>query len=397
MLTKRGQQGAAGGAAVLLVVIAALIIGFVILIPPADRAELLGTPTGTGSNNSAGVAIGDRLLDVTPGRIDYLSQRVVEHPLPVVNLFTSTESRVLEERGTLLTKKGIFTNDEAQLRFALDNPSTTDRVLLGFTVRESKGPLEILLNGERVFEGELKVGNVAPVSLAKSMLTADNTLTFRSGSVGAAFWRTHKVTLDAVKVLADVTQLDAQFSRHSFLVSDTEKAALERLVLKFQPDCIYTQVGRLSVMVNGREVYNAVPDCEVAMVPIEFGSATVNAGENEVVFRAERGSYLLSHIVLESHLKEIDYPTYYFELSNEDFNAVERGDRKVHVTMFFVDVVETKKMDLLVNGHINQFESNERSYSFDISDDIEQGNNAVKLKPRRSVEVRRMVIELVKD
>ncbi len=396
MYTKRGQQGSAAGATVLLVVIAVVIVMFVILIPPADRAELLGTPnSGSGNGISGSNGTGARLVDVAPGRIDFIGQTNVEHPMPAVTLQVTTQSQQLGERASLSVRRGIFTKAPGEMTFSLDNPSITDRILLGFVVEESQGPVQILLNGQVVFDGELTVGNTAPLSLPKSMLSSQNTISFVSASPGIIFWRTNHVILRNVKVLADVTQTDSQLSHQTFLVSDTEKIALEKMVLKFQPDCQFNTVGRLSVTVNNHEIYNAVPDCELAMVPIEFAPSIVISGGNDITFRTEKGNYFLSHVVLQSRLKAIDYPTYYFELSHEDFQAVHEGGKDVRVSLYFVDVVDSKQVDLFVNGHINQFDTKDKSYSFSIGDDIEEGNNAVKVKPRRSLEVRRLLVELV--
>src|SRR3989344_6751564 len=92
--TKRGQSAA--GAAVLIAIIAVLIVGFVVLIPPQERAKLLNE----GSNTSTIIpaTIEKKLLAVSPGRIDYLAQKEIEHPIPVVNIYARTEAKVLAEK-----------------------------------------------------------------------------------------------------------------------------------------------------------------------------------------------------------------------------------------------------------------------------------------------------------
>ena len=98
---KRGQSAA--GAAVLIAIIAALIIFFVILIPQKDREKLLEDETDT-TPTIPGVTE-KNLLAVSPGRIDYLAQKEMEHQLPVINIYTQTEAKILAEKNVAYAKK----------------------------------------------------------------------------------------------------------------------------------------------------------------------------------------------------------------------------------------------------------------------------------------------------
>ena len=202
--------------------------------------------------------------------------------------------------------------------------------------------------------------------------------------------------LENVKIVADVTSLEAQESKNIFLVSDVEKRNLERVILKFKPECDYTKVGKLDVLINSKEIYSAIPDCELSLVPIEFSPEIVFQGENEIVFRANKGTYLLSHIIIESELKSLEYPTYYFELSYEQYQEVLNEKLRVRLDLEFVDVVVSKYGELVFNGHTKGFDTKEISYTIDLSDDIVQGNNALKIKPKKTLDIREITIDLVK-
>ena len=93
------------------------------------------------------------------------------------------------------------------------------------------------------------------------------------------------------------------------------------------------------VMINGKVVYSAVPDCDLSMVPIELSPGALNQGENEIIFKTERGTYLLTHVVIESELKEVDFPTYYFELTAQQYKDVREERNAVRLKLDFVDVV----------------------------------------------------------
>ncbi len=390
---------AAAGAAVLLAVIAGVIIFFVILVPPQERAKLLdeeGIVTDSGNVSDIFDDVEDKnLLLEKPGRIDYLAQKKIGHSLPVVTIYTKKESLILAEKGFVSAKRAIFTEKEGEFHFAIDDLSNTESVLLSFNVRKAEGELLVFLNGEEVFQGEVEEGSIPPLNLPKNMLQKQNVVTFGVSSPGVAFWLTHAVSIDDLKVVGEVTNVDAQYSENVFLVSKTEKENLEKVVLKFQPDCIFSDVGKLRVMVNAKEIYSAVPDCALKMVPIEFSPSMVMEGENRLIFYTEKGTYQLSHAVIESNLKEVDFPTFYFELSHEEFKSIENDKKRARLKINFVDVVDSKKGDLVFNGHLTSFDTKEVEYVLDLSEDVVKGNNALKIKPKKTLELRELRVDLI--
>ncbi len=396
---KRGQ---AAGAAILLVVIAGLLVMFILNLSPDDRAELLGEEvrrddrrTSDPDDNESEV-VTRILLEENPGRVDYLSERQIEHPLPVVNVFTREEAAVLAQKNLAYVKKNVFDEEPSQFTFSIDDFQNTGNVLLSFSVSQASGRLLIDLNGQVIYNGEVPTTAINPISLPRDLLQADNVMTFSASSPGVAFWHTNEIQLENIKIIADVKNTEAQTSRHVFLVSNTEKRNLEDIMLKFQPTCTFNDVGPLNIRINGKEVYSGVPDCNLAMVPIAFDPAIVREGENTIVFSTSRGNYILTHINIESELEDLVFPTYYFDVSNEDFEKIRDGDRRARLQLDFVDVVTSKFGDVVVNGHLNHFDTREVSYRIDITDDLENGRNSVKIKPRKTVEIRELQVELVK-
>ena len=155
-------------------------------------------------------------------------------------------------------------------------------------------------------------------------------------------------------------------------------------------------MGKLQILINGNEIYSGVPDCELSLIPLEFSPALVYQGENEIIFRTNEGTYILSHIVVESQLKKLEYPTYYFELSYEQYQDVLNDKLRLRLDVDFVDVVTSKYGELIFNGHIKNFDTKEVSFTTDLSEDIVQGNNALKIKPKKTLDVREVKVDLVK-
>ena len=61
-----------------------------------------------------------------------------------------------------------------------------------------------------------------------------------------------------------------------------------------------------------------------------------------------------------------------------------------------MDVVSSKYGELIFNGHAKNFDTKEVTYILDLSDDIVQGNNALKVKPDKTIEVQELRVDLVK-
>ena len=160
---KRGQNAA--GAAIFLAVVTGLMIAFIIAIPPSERAELLGESSSSSSSSSNGSTTSgsdfvtarslENVLNVNPGRIDFLAQDQIDHPLPVVNVFTATEAQVLAEANVIVLKRGVFTNERGELDFRLDSLMDTEDLLLNFNVETGSGELKITVNERELFNGEI--------------------------------------------------------------------------------------------------------------------------------------------------------------------------------------------------------------------------------------------------
>jgi hypothetical protein len=255
----------------------------------------------------------------------------------------------------------------------------------------------VLLNDQEILNREVLSGNVDPVSLPQRLLKTENRLIFRVGSPGAAFWRTNEYMLENVQVTADVTRTDAKRSKNVFLVSALESNNIDRAALRFQPDCDTAESGPLDIWINEYNVYSGVPDCGVTRERIEFAPTYLRVGENEIVFAIENGDYTITQIAVESQLKQIDFPAYFFELSEEQFRDIKNGTKEVVLRMDFVDTTERKQGQIFVNGHTVGFDTKGLFIEEEITRDIEKGSNSIKIKPENTIDVRKLTVRLVKD
>ena len=367
------------GAAVLILLIAALIVLYILFLPPQARQDILDQPGPDGS----GIATKDLLIE-SPGRIEVLESGSVEHNLPAVNLFSTTQAVVIKTLSSLYVKRGVLDRQPANVTFALENVAHTDNVLLGFTYRSSRGRLVIKLNGYEIFNSELR-SIMEPVRIPHELLKESNLLTFEASEVGFRFWTTNEHGLENIKLTAEVTDVSTQEAKAVFHVTTTEKNNLNRVFLKFMPDCRQATIGVLDVFLNNHNVFSAVPDCTV-LRSLELAPEYLISSENTLLFKTTKGVYVIDLIQVKAQLKEISYPAYYFEIKQELYDAILRSGT-VELSLEFSNDVDMKRADVFINGHARSISTSENSVALPITPFVARGNNVVELRPRTTLDV----------
>ncbi len=386
-MSKRAQSSGAG-AAVLVAIIAAFIVLYILFLPPPEREALLEDGTGARVTGTEAPG-GNLLLKESPGRLDFLEHDEIEHSLPSVNLFSTTTSVLLSSIDSVYVKNGWFDKASRNISFAVDDLAHTTNVQAVFNIdkpEETTGKLILKLNGEEIFRNSIATRSVPPITLSKSLIKEDNVLEVSAEDVGMAFWRTNDFTLKTVKIIGDVTDISTQKATNMFIVSSTEKNNLDRVFVRFFPHCRPTDVGILNIFLNDKEIFSAVPDCGLLRT-MEILPSTILSGENTLAFSTNKGAYLIDQVSVKSELKELTFPTYYFEVSDSRYASIRGGRSRVTLRMKFADAVETKKAEIFINGYSRGFTTKERVYELEIGPYISKGNNVVEIKPLTTLDV----------
>ena len=381
MIKRKKGQGAVG-AAILVAIIAILVVLYVLFLPPSERGELFeeyGEPIVEPGENIT-------LLSEFPGRLDYVAQTEIEHSLPSVNLNIFTESKIIKQADSLYISKSLFGERKENISFELRNAEDVEELLLNFIVKKSDGRLIILFNGHEVYNNDIESANINPIRI-RDYIQTNNNLVFKVSSPGIQFWDTNEYSLVNILLSANVMNKEAQESIVKFIISDTEKNNLDKANLKIFPECDIRQVGKLDVSVNGFNLYSAIPDCGLPMPSIEFPSEYLYAGENILKFKTERGKYLIYQIRIKSDLRSLEYPVYYFELSQEEYDNIQDNESQIMLTLRFPDAVDYKNGKILINGHAEGIDQQGLIWEEDISEWIVKGNNAIKVEPRKTLDI----------
>ncbi|MFH1408357.1 MAG: hypothetical protein ABIH34_00455 [Nanoarchaeota archaeon] len=382
---KRAQ---AAGAAALIAMIAVFIVLYILFLPAEERAALLDEDFDDDDSNDDDIdeiKINRTLIKESPGLLDDLSTDEFEHDLPSITLFASTSASMIKEVGSIYAKNGVFDKNDARITFLIDDLANTNNVLLSFVAEKRKGMLTITLNGEQIFAGELSQANAPPISIQRSMLRDNNELRFSVSSVGWMFWRTNEYELRNLLITSDITDVSGQESKNVFLISAIEKENLDEAKIRFVPEC-EGDAGRLRVSINNKEIFNAIPDCGSPIVQ-EFSPGYLSQGENRVVFSTDKGRVIIDRIQVHTDLRELKFPTYYFDLSEKDVDEIASGDKTINMTFRFIEDEEQKKADIFVNGHRTQLFTYERFWSRNLDNFVEPDSNGIKIEPDGTLEL----------
>lgn len=313
----------AAGAANLIIAITVLIIIYILFLPPQDRANLLGegttvTTPSTTTRPDSQVSRSSFVLDVVPGTIDYSALNEIDIPLNSFTLINNIEAQVLEEYNPFHIKNGIGDRVSKNLTLNLPNLINIENVQLSFRTRVHKGVLTITVNGNTVYQFDINTQNPAPVNIKKSLLSTQNNIEFSVSGVGFRFWETNEYSFEDVKIIADVADTSRQTGLNTFFITKEQANLVERARLRFNPDCNRFDVGNLIISINDRTVFAGVPDCGSPNF-IDFAPNYIYTGRNSIVFKSEKGSYLIDLINLRLDLEKNQAPIYYFELDRDLF------------------------------------------------------------------------------
>lgn len=388
----------AGGAAVLVALIALFIVFYILFLPPSERDALLNN-----TDNST-ISTSDSLKNATliferPGKLNYVTTQAIEHSMNAFTLFKTTETQIIDSTSSLYVKSNIFEKQAKQIQFGVDDIKNTENYVLTFNVPKHTGRLSIGLNGNPIYEDTIDTANPAPIKLPKTNIKTNNVLEFTVSGVGWAFWSSNEYGLDGIQILGDVTDVSRQESQGTIFVEREEFDNLQKVTLQFNPECKIKEVGDLTISINGILIFSGIPDCGVLNFK-DIPKDKLEEGQNSITFRTNKGTYLVDNVMVETGLKKINYPTYYFELTDKQFNDLKNGDRNLNVTLKYVDIGEPKRAKIIVNGHIMSVDAKTKLKSQKAipSEYIEnRENNYIRIEPdRNDVEIAQMQVFLYK-
>ncbi len=385
-MNKRAQGGL--NAAILVAIIAGLIILYIIFLPTSQREKFLENATETGQENQ------NILLKVNPGSLSTSQGLEDQKNIPDAFLVETTNAKEIKKINPFIVRNGWFDKKIAKIEFDIEDLENTDNVVLSFTTKKRNGVLTIKLNGVIIFENELTSELTEPVKLDKKLLQKSNILELSVSSVGAKFWTTNEYSFENVKIIGDITDTSRQESTNIFTLTDSEYASMDKATLKFIPFCSdIKDLGNLDIFVNNKKLFSTIPACDTSYKQ-SIPKSVLNEGENNIVFKTNKGSYSVEQIKIELEFKEPKVKTYFFEITSGLFDKVRDGDNSLILVLKFADYGQ-KEVKLDVNGRAEMIETGKVEFSKNIDSKISEGNNFVRIEPIEDVEILELRIEVV--
>ena len=397
MNNKKAQGTSAASATGFIALVVGLIILYIIFLPPEERAELLGeNETIEEENGVVSVETEENILLLEyPGRLDYLKEKEYEHDISPFYLSKTINAQELDTINPFVIRHGLFDEVKKEVPVKISDLKNTENILLSFTAKKYSGLLTIKLNNINIFESEITTSNPKPIKLKKDYLEEDNMLEFSVSGTGAKFWSTNIYSLDDIRIVGDVADISRQESKNIFFISENEKLNLEIAKLRFLPQCKPEDVGKLDILINYQNVFSGVPDCGGINV-YSFSTNVLYTGDNNIVFKTDKGSYLIEQIKVQTSLRELIYPTYYFEINETTIEKIKGDTYDAVLSIEFVDDKKNKEMNLNINNRMTSVDTEEAKYLKKIDDYLREGNNFIKIEPLSMLDIIELKVELEK-
>jgi hypothetical protein len=390
---KNKAQASGAQAAVLVFIILVIIVAYIALLPPDDRQDLLDEHSSNTTHRSA-VTDNFTVLEENPKRIDYIPKDEYDHLIPSFKIYRTVNSFEIAKQKSIIAKNNWFDKKVGTMPFKIENLDLTGNILLSFVPTTHDGILVIKLNGQPIMEEALTQRVFEPLELPRDYLQAENELEFSVSEAGWQFWKSNEYQLDNIRITGDITDISRQESMNVFTISDVEKNNMEKISLRYNPDCTSSDVGMLDIMVNGYRISSGVPDC-ATLNKVEFSTDILNEGQNRITFKTTQGSYLIDQIMIKSELKAATYPVYYFDINSTHWKDITNNKADVNLTFRFVDDLEDKTADIYVNGRKIRMDTGELTWTKLLDGYVIQGTNSMKIVPETVLDVVKLKIEIL--
>jgi len=383
---KRAQVSQGGSAAALVGIILLIVIFYIMFLPPSERTALLEGEE-TEDEEDEDEEVNETLLSEAVGTLSYLGRDKIEKTIPNIYLAEITSAKEIERFNPFYIRNSWFDKKTKTLDFKMENIENTDNVLLSFKARTHKGILTIKLNDRVIYEYSVSKLDVDPIKIKKEYLKENNVFEFSVSGVGAGFWRTNEYSIEDIRILADITDLSRQKAQNTFTLTSGEYQNTNSATIRLIPYCdVQEDVGILEIWINNHRIYASTPVCDDPIVQ-EFSTDIVNAGENNIVFKSNRGSYSIEQVRLTFDLKETKSVTYYFELSEEDYDDIVDEKQYIILELEFVDDDEPKEAEIDVNKHKTMLDITRPEYKRTINNWVNAGNNHITIKPKTLLKI----------
>ncbi|MCK5629387.1 MAG: hypothetical protein KAI26_02105 [Nanoarchaeota archaeon] len=394
-MIKKGQSPGSH-AATLVLIILLLIIFYILFLAPEEREKLLEDDDSTSTiRRDRTTGLPEDVLLEKKGIIMSPFEQEEYKELPSVYLFEIINAKEIATFNPFIIKSGWFDKEFKNFTFAIDDLEKTENILLSMRINEGEGILTIKLNGHLLYEYTAGKGDITPISIDTQYLKDINNIEFLVDGVGAKFWKTNEYRIENVKLTADITDISKQKSKNIFTISESEYENIKSAKIHFTPLCKEGKTGILDILLNNREIFSAIPECNDHYVQ-PISTSLLEEGENYMTFQTTKGTYTIESIEISVAYKEEQGWRYSFYLDEEEYDRIISGEDDIELKIEFRENYE-KRGAFRINDHGDEFDLDEDEdyYDYDISRWVDEGSNTLVIEPDTRLNIDYLRIELV--
>ncbi len=378
-MNKRGQGTSAGNVATVIALIALFLLVYILLLPEADRNELLGIDTSIDGKDGEVTGVGDVLLSEFIGKVEPEDKaKKILHEISNVNLFTKEEAELITLSENVKVSKGIFSSRDQNLFFKIDNPDDVLKAELYLVVDSGEGDLIIEINGNEFYRNEVSGGQVR-IEIPLGYLATANSLRISIGGFGMKEYSLREIKL------RKQAEIKNRVARRTLSVDAKERAEMRSAIIRYSIFCDRNEKEVLTISLNDNLIYSDVPFCNLEEDSIELDSELFRAGVNNLDFETE-GDYLIEGINLKTFSGDDDIPEYFFALNDDDFIRTRRGLNEIVAGFEFSLKDDRKNFILEINGKEINVDTTKDTELILLTEFIEQ-ENLIRIDAKNSFEI----------
>ena len=391
--SKRGAN--ASGAGTFIFIVGFFIILYILFLP--------SSVINPSFNSSSGGAVieplpqgSSYLLNVNPGLL--LSPKHEDfklansYNLDSLIVEVKSQASIIKKENPFVVSANLFSNNQKQIIFNIPDVSKYNSVILSFNSPKHKGILHVELNGYDVASFEMSSLNAPPIDLTDYLVNGKNILIL---SVSKGFFASNYYDIDDLKITATVTDTSKAKAVRTFNVPRDVLSNFDSASLSYLVECGSTDGGNLDVEINGYNLSYGVPDCD-SPKKIDFPASQLTAGTNFLTFKTDHGVYSVYGIKITPTIKQVNLPTYFFDLPPKTYGLVKNGSYELVLNMTFADN-NYKEGKIYINGYLTGFSTRDNSFGFVLDNDtLKEYYNSVKIVPSTNVDITSLTVKLEK-
>ncbi|MFT4309425.1 MAG: hypothetical protein ACMXYL_02980 [Candidatus Woesearchaeota archaeon] len=379
----RKGASATGPAAATVILTGLIIVLYLLFLPPAERDALLGNASPITTTDPTVIDPHDRLLQVFPRIIEPIEQRSHNIPLASLVLHTRGEDRELATFSNVdlmssRTDKRLLSRD-----ISFEARYTYSREMIVLDVEEANAPIIVYWNDQKVYHSKPRIGTLIITNFG--IIERNNRIRIEvEDPKWYQFFRTNTALINRVQVNA--VQYDDIDSRaeQTFVLSRDQSELIESSSIRYYASC-QERPGQLLIRVNNELLQSQAPVCNMD-VQIQIDPAMLREGRNTITYSLGSGVLHIDSPTVYFTLERPLEPLYYFEINDDQWKDIRDKKKKGFFEMVFVRGTGQKDIDVIINGRIVRIDTREDRFLREITEYLVQGENYIKLQPRRRAE-----------